>query len=266
MKSITQKYLITLVIILLVIITGVYFYLSNKKEPTPEPVKETTTTPTRKPIDTSTWTTYTNNKLGFSMLIPPDGPTLYRCQERPITRTPIKVFEDNLNGIAYISQAYYYAADWNSEEQKYTGSCDKVVFTLSSLKKYDEGSYSTGLASHPFLGWKIIIDNPKNDNAVADLIKQNFGSTCIIDSDTLLPSGEHEFAVRGTDWSSDGFGNCYIDFAYKILYYPQKHKLMSVILGQECTFNNIDPSYLSKDEMSSYQCYDDTMIQSFKFQ
>lgn len=271
MKLINKKYLIFSMFGLIAIIVGACFYLSNKKELTAEPIKETINTPERKPIDTSTWMNYTNNQLGFSMLIPPDGPTLYRCQERPITRTPIKIIEDNPNGAVYISRAYYYAADWNSEEQKYTGSCDKVVFTLASLKKYkkdiSESLGQTGASMEFFLGWKIIINNPKSDNEIANLVKENFGSTCVIDSDTILSNGEHEFSLKGSDWNvSDGYGNCPIEFAYKILYSPQKHKLMSVVLGQECKFYNIDPSRLSKEEMSSYQCYDDTMIQSFKFQ
>jgi hypothetical protein len=115
------------------------------------------------------------------------------------------------------------------------------------------------LASHPFLGWKIIIDNPKDDNELASLIKQNFGSSCIINNMNLQKSGIKELTIKGSDWKDSGdYGNCYLDFAYKILYSPEKHKLMSVILGQECTFGT-DPS------SPSYKCYDNEIIKSFQF-
>lgn len=265
MKSINRNYIILGALILLAVLICVDAFLLNKKEPALSLNSEKVNVSESKLIDTSTWMNYSNDQLGFSMLIPPDGPTLYKCQESPITRTPIKVFEDNPNESVYISQAYYYASDWDKPKQNYVGKCNQVTYTLASLKAEDEDSYSTGRSTHPFLGWKIIVNNPKNDKEVEDFIKQNFGKTCVVDSTSMLKDGNQEINIKGTDRTNEDLGSCLVNFSYKILYSPIKHKLMSVVMGQECTFNNINPSNLSKDKESSYQCYDDAMIQNFKF-
>ncbi len=121
----------------------------------------------------------------------------------------------------------------------------------------------SGLASHkPFLGWKMIIKDITNDNDILKYIKENFGSGCIINNETLQEDGTKKFSIVGNDLSdpNDDWRKCNVDFSYKIHYYPEKHKLMSVVLGQECTFGT-DPSI-----PSTYQCYDNEMINSFKFE
>jgi hypothetical protein len=261
MKPTGRRYL--LIIVFLLILSGAVLFQLNKKGPVPVSINLKSEVAVPKPIDTSTWTDYTNNQLGFSIKIPPQVPTLYRCPDKQIGNTPVKAYIDDQNGAVYISAEYYYDADWSQPEQKYIGACDKITYSLESLKKEESGKYASGRGSHPFLGWKIIINDPKDDNEVDSFVKQNFGSTCSIISKDLQSDGNYQIVIKGRDLIENGEGimdeNCYTNFVYKILYSQEKHKLMSVILGQECTFGT-DPS-----EQDSYQCYDDSMIKSFKF-
>ena len=249
MKSINQKYL-SILIVLIIILGGLAFYYSINKE---KPVPITQNNNLNK-VDISKWTDYSNSQLGFSIKIPLEVPTLYRCSDsKQVGNTPLGVFEDNQNGSIYISQKYYYDANWSQTEQKYIGDCSKITYSLESLKKEEKANNLAGLASHPFLGWKIIVNNPKNESELANFVKQNFGSTCTISSKDIQEDGNYEISIKGKDVGQNLMDtNCPTNFEYKILYSPEKNKLMSVILGQECTFGTT-------------QCYDKDMINSFKF-
>lgn len=249
MKTINQKYLFILIIIALIFIGG-FLFLSNKKEKTPVINNPNNVAITPKPIDTLSWTNYTNTQLGFSIMIPSEINGKVRCSDAQATNVPVKVFEDNSNGVVYISQAYYYDA-WDQAQQKITNQCKKIIPTLNSLRSED------------ILGWKITINDIKNDEDILKYIKANFGSTCSITDKVLQKDGNYQINIKGRDLTENGEvtmdPTCLTNFVYKILYSQEKQKLMSVVLGQECKFGT-DPSM-----QSSYQCYDDTMIQSFKF-
>lgn len=252
---------ISFILILIFIAT---FFLFNKKEPLSKPINEDNgtniSTPDKKPIDTSTWTNYINNQLGFSIKIPIEVPTLYRCPDNKQNgNTPLKTYENNQNGIVYISQEYYYDANWSQPEQKFIGECDRITYSLESLenRENDNGLYIAS-SQKPFLGWKLIIKKVESDVDILKYIKENFGSGCIIkNKNSWNQDGVYEITIYGEDWDKKGtdLGNttCPINFQYKILYSPEKNKLMSVVTGQECTF-------------SSYQCYDEEMIKNFKFE
>jgi hypothetical protein len=260
---------ISVIFIIIFIFIGI-FLLLNKKELISKPTENNVATNNiitniKKPVDTSTWTDYKNDQLGFLMKIPLEVPTLHKCSSDNQTKnTPIKIYEDNQNGVVYISAEYYYDVFWNQAEQKYIGNCDKINYSLELLKIEEATKYLSGLASHPFIGWKIIIKNIGNDDDILKYIKENFGSTCTIVSKNLQENGNYQIDIKGISLVENGQGimdeTCLTNFVYKILYSPEKHKLMSVVLGQECTFGT-DPSI-----PSAYQCYDDEMINSFKFE
>jgi hypothetical protein len=252
-----------LIIVFCIIIGPFLLSFLIKEEPKTKPVNQGVVANIKKSVDTSSWINYSNSVLGFSIKIPLEVPTLYRCDNKQAGNTPLRVFEDNQSGAVYISQEYYYDANWSQAEQKFIGGCDKINYSLELLKREEATKYLSGLASHPFLGWKIIIDNPKSENEVDNFVKKNFGSNCGIISKDLQEDGNYQIKIKGRDLIENGAGvmdeNCYTNFVYKIIYSPEKNKLMSTILGQECTFGT-DPSI-----RSSYQCYDDTIIKSFKF-
>lgn len=206
----------------------------------------------RKPVDTSNWNTYIDKQLGFSIEIPPEVYSLAYCDP---SLEPLRILEDNTNGSVYIFQNYH--------DIEKDGQCLKIIRSLDDLIK------ETGVAPFdsfpkPAFGWEIIINNVKNDQDILKYIKQNFGSTCIISSKELQQDGNYQIILMGSDGGKkDGpwYGTCSLDFAYKVIYSPQKNKMMSVQIGQECTFQNSDPA-----TSSDYQCYDDDMINSFKFE
>ncbi len=248
-KGIAPIAIIEIVILALIFIGG-FLFLSNKKEKAPVINNPNNGVVTPKPIDTSSWTNYTNTQLGFSIMIPLEINGKVRCSDAQATNVPVKIFEDNSNGIVYISQSYYYDA-WDQAQQKITNQCKKITSTLDSLRGGD------------ILGWKITINNIKDNEDILKYIKANFGSTCSIVDKFLQNDGNYQITIKGRDLTENGEvtmdSTCLTNFVYKILYSQEKHKLMSVVLGQECKFGT-DPSV-----QSSYQCYDDTMIQSFKF-
>jgi len=262
-----KKILIILTILLFLFVIT-FFWINNiKKEIKPLPLNNNPIiTEPKKSIDTSSWKNYTNNQLGFSIKIPLEVPTLYRCPSNNQNgHTPLETYEDNQNGIVYISAQYYYDAKWSQAEQEYIGGCDKITYTLKSLenRENDNGLYIAS-DQKPFLGWKIIISNIDNDDGISKYIKDNFGSGCLLSEKILENNGIYDIKIKGEDWDkkTTDLGNttCSWGSLYKILYSPEKHKLMSVILGQECTFGT-DPSI-----PPSYQCYDEEMIKSFEFE
>lgn len=256
--------LILIILLLIVFIIGFFWFRRlPKTTPLSDNDNKTKINTKKPPVDTSNWIDYSNNQLGFSIKIPLEVSSVYRCPEKQEGSTPLRVFEDNQNGAVYISQEYYYDANWSQPEQKYIGECSKITYSLESLKKEEKDKDLAGFSSHPFLGWKIIINNPENESEVADFVKENFGQGCIINSKDLQENGSYEIGLMGSEKGGKDdpwWENCFLNFSYKIVYSPEKHKLMSVILGQECTFGT-DPMI-----SSSYQCYDETMIKSFKFQ
>jgi hypothetical protein len=199
------------------------------------------------------WNLYHNNDLGFSIKLPSEVATPCRCPDNRMVNAPVKVFEDNENGAGYISPEYYYDARWSSEEQKFTEECTKIIYSLDMLEVEKD--------QKPFLGWRININNIENKEDILEVIKGNFGLTCEIKDEVKDEQGNYEISLYGSDWDSNNGleSSCMINYSYKIIYCPDKGKMMSVILGQECTFGT-DPS------TKPYYCYDEGMINSFKFQ
>ena len=92
------------------------------------------------------------------------------------------------------------------------------------------------------------------------VIKDNFGSTCEIKDKVKDGQVNYNLSLYGSDWNfNNGLeSNCMINYSYKIIYHPGKEKMMSIVLGQECTFGT-DPN------IKPYYCYDEDMINSFRF-
>jgi hypothetical protein len=182
------------------------------------------------------WNLYHNTELGFSINIPSKVATIYKCLDVAEKEyVPVRVFEDNENGLVYITLEYYYNED-----------CEKEIISEELLEE-------------PFFGWKISIDDINSEDDILSIVRNDFGSSCVIDTMEENEIGEYEITLKGTDWSSEnGWGNCFIDYAYNILYSKESNKLMSVIQGQECTFGTYPYSV-------PYYCYDNDIVKSFSF-
>lgn len=195
---------------------------------------------------------YHNSNLGFSIKIPFKIATVRRCPEGVMESAPVKVFENNEDGIVYIVPEYYYDANWDSKMHKFTRSCIRMVYSLDMLEDQNV---------KPFLGWKIVINNLKDEDDFKNFIKKNFGSGCVIKDMVRGKNENYNITLKGKDWDKEsGLGgtDCLINYSYRIIYSKDKNKMMSVVLGQECTFGT-DPA------TKPYYCYDYDMINSFEF-
>jgi hypothetical protein len=237
-----KNILIVLFYISLLIISIVFFYNKTKN-------KNFNLEESNENIE---WNLYHNEDLGFSIKVPLKVATVCKCPNNAMVNVPIKIFENDKKGIVYITPEYYYDASWSSEEQKFTKECTKIIYSSDMLEVKE--------VKKPFLGWKFNINNIESEEDLLMAIKDNFGSTCEIKDKVKDEQGNYEISLYGSDWDfNDGLeSRCMINYSYRIIFCPNKGKMMSVILGQECTFGT-DPN------IKSYYCYDEDMINSFRF-
>ncbi len=211
------------------------------------------------------WKKYTG-ELGFSMKIPQAVHDVYRCSSDETIWVPVKVFEDEENEIVFITQEYYYEAKYNSELNKYMEPCEKITYSLELLKREIEPIPKFTISPKPWLGLAIAVKNINNDIELNEFVKDTYGSGCLVEKkESWKQDGVYEIEIKGEDWDKGadlGTTTCPVNYIYKILYAPEKNKIMSVNLGQECTFGTdfIPESY------SEYKCYDEEMLDSFEFE
>jgi hypothetical protein len=237
----------------------------NEKESSNKNEIPATSSPIPAPLEV--WKTYVSAELGFSIRYPEMVYRAYRCGSKKPFYVPLRVFEDKESGIVYITKEYYYKGKYNSELNKYTGPCEKIMNSLELLQKEKEemqkGEFS--LWWKPFLGWAVSTGNIKNEDELNKFIKDNYSSGCFAESKNFWQqqAGVYEIKLnrfKDAEGNNTDLGNavCPVNYVYKILYIPEKNKVMSVKLGQECSFiTNLT---------ENYKCYDDEMINSFKFE
>lgn len=282
----TTKY-ISIIIIAIIVIAIIGVLVWQGKKPLPVVVQKTTPTiaptVTESPLPTLTptptpeavkWTKYTSKTLGFSISMPEKVYGFDGCDSSDNFLVPLKAFEDNVNNAAYIVPEYYYDNYYGSDiknPKPGISNCETKTYSLQLAKDetQDKGLDGKYIASSgkPFLGIAIRIKNIKNDTELNKFIKDNYGSGCLMESKTLWPqqSGVYEIILnafkdaKGND-TDLGSTVCPVNYVYKILYSPEKSKAMLVKLGQECNFQT-NPANLT-----SYACYDEDMIKSFRFE
>jgi len=246
-------------LIIIVCIIVIPYLLSSliKEEPKSKSINQGVVANIKKPVDTSNWIDYSNDVLGFSIKIPPESYGMYRCSPRKAISVPVRVFEDNSNKAVYIAEEYYYEAnDYGSNNEE---ECKKIMQSVKLFNEVEEEIKT----KKPLLGWKIVINNIEKDDDILLSIKENFGSTCAILSKELQEGGNYQIIIKGRNVTENGVKvmdeSCLTNFAYRIIYSSDKHKMMSVALGQEGTFQT------NPEEPSTYQSYEDEMLKSFKF-
>ncbi len=210
------------------------------------------------------WETYVNPELGFLIKYPEMVYGVYRCPPVKPFYVPVKVFGDNKNGIVYITEEYYYDNVGDNTQDNIV-VCKKITHSLESITKERETVVAINdkvhTSANPFLTRVFYIKNIKNDTELNKFINNKYGPGCIVENkNPWKQEGVYEIVVRGEDWGKSDLGTttCPLNFRYKLLYAPIKNKIMSVVLGQECGFGTSPAS-------ESYKCYDDEMIDSFRF-
>jgi hypothetical protein len=248
-----KKHILLLFILLLIIVVLV-FSCGYKKELVSDSNNEEKIIP-KKLIDTSNWNEYINNQLGFSIKIPQKVFTIGHCQKDQNFAT-LKILDDSSNKTVYILEDYYKTND--------NGECIKVDNSLESVQKQIKELKEQGYYPSPYLGWSIIVNDINSEEDILKYLKNSFGSGCYIENKSLQGDGNYDIRLKGERNNEEDpwWGNCPLNFAYKIIFSKEKNKLMSVVLGQECKFQSINPELSDP----SYECYDEEMIKTFKFQ
>ncbi len=213
------------------------------------------------------WNKYINDELGFSIDIPNKKVYgLYSCDPKKVIQVPVKVFEDNENGVVYISQEYYYLSKYDNELHRHVGECKKIIYSLELLRN-EKGPRGF----KPRLGWAIVIKTVKNEDELDKFIKENYGSGCRAEDKKLwetdyqqLGAYAYDIHIRGEGDNREttlGTTSCAEAWTarHKVLYFPEENKVMSVKLGQESTFQ-------TNPHLQPHQSYDQKMIDSFRFE
>ena len=247
--KIKGKYILLIAIILLLVSGAVFYLRKDKKEADHLPdYKPGVVANIKRTVDASSWDEYVNSELGFSIKLPPEVSCFNRCSQAKKPLVPIKVFQDNKNNTVYITPEYYYDYGDNS-------NCEKIEASLASLE-------AQGMTVKPFLAWKIDVIKADNLDDVNNFIKRNFASSCMVGSQTMNNDGVYEIGITGEDWANGGMvnSNCYWEMHYKILYSPEKHKLLSVKLPIDYDF------FISDDSLGGLLDYGQEMAKSLKLE
>lgn len=273
MIKIKQKFI--LIAIIFAFVSGVvwtYFIAEIEVNHTPEQTEEELVESIFPEI---IWNKYVNHELAFSIEIPQEVDGIYKCDPKKRIQVPIKVFEDNENNIVYISQEYYYESKYghDSELHRYVGPCEKNTYSLelfrSELEEWKKSFSEYPSALKPFLGWAIIIGTVKNEEELDKFIKENYGSECDAGDKKFWEAnynqlGVYDISVGGESDNSETMmstTSCIGAWTmrHKVLYFPEKNKVMAVNLGADCNFGTNPFS-------QPYQCYDERIIDSFRFE
>jgi len=214
------KYFIFFITILLV---AFLIFEENKESKVDDEKINQTINYVKKEVDQSDWREYINERLGFSIKIPQEIRLLNRCSADAGAFVAVKVFEDTENNSVYIIPEYYY--DWKENSQK----CEKIEYSLALIK--EEGGWK------PFLGWKIDVAEINDLEEMTKFIKSNFGEACIVGDQKDEGGDIYNIKIIGDDWTNQRTeSTCPWEMHYKIIYLPEKHKLLSVKLGIDYDF------------------------------
>jgi hypothetical protein len=207
-----------------------------------------------------TWSLYTNYQFGFSIKIPSDfyhydggckwstadGDHSYRPDPAYV---PTAIFHDWDNKVAYISCEYYYELSGETTEgsKSYYSNCTKVLNSLEKLK--DE-------TSDYWYGWKFVVETVNNDTELEQFIEDRYGEGCELGDKTPTDqAGVYDVELGGEFGLIDAPGICNVNYNTEIKYYPAENIVVAWDTGQAYTFCD-----------EEYTCYDDEMIESFRFE
>lgn len=207
-----------------------------------------------------TWSLYKNYQFGFSIKIPNDfysynggckwsadsGDHSYRPDPAYI---PTAIFHDWDNKVVYISGEYNYelSGETTEESRTYYANCTKVFNSLEKLK--DE-------TSNYWYGWKLEVKTIGNDTELASFIADRYGSGCELGDKTLTDQeGVYDVELGGEFGFGDDPETCNVNYNIVMKYYPAGETVVVWDTGQAYTFCDHE-----------YTCYDDEMMESFRFE
>lgn len=249
-------WMIISIILITAIVAGglVYFLLTSKKASTtstqalPTPTTQfvgptlltaSSSSPSSITSLDASWNKYTNYQLGLSLKVPKqmiefhglcsyndkNGDHSYRPQEAAV---PVKILEDK--EMVYIAAEYNYELSGETKDdtgRTFYSKCDKVTNTVARLS--DRENYHSSQ-------WQIVVKEIENDTELEQFLKNRYGEGCSLGAKTVSKqSGVFDIEILG-DGLSLGETKCPINYATKVLYYPNKKKVAAWDLGQACSF------------------------------
>ncbi|MFZ3057918.1 MAG: hypothetical protein WA092_02625 [Minisyncoccales bacterium] len=242
-----MKNWIKIFIIILCLFAGPSFFsFLIKEEPKPTPNNEGVVAKVKRVVDTSNWNEYINTQLGFSIKIPPETQGLDRCGGSKESLVPVKIFQDNSNNAVYITPEYYH--DYRNEK------CEKIEASLASLQ-------AQGNINKPFTAWKIDVVKINNLDDIKKFIDDYYHNGCIYGSQQLNKDGLYDIYVTDDGKTTDENGlGCPGEMHYKILYSPERQKMISVKLSIDYDF------FLYEGPSGGFENFDQEMVKSLKFE
>jgi hypothetical protein len=248
MLFVYNKKLAIILIIAICILFGLILFLNKKEQPSIlAPIGKGVVANIKKSVDTSNWEEYINSQLGFSIKIPLETQCLDRCSGSKNLLVPVKIFQDNNNNAVYVTPEYYY--EYRDEK------CEKIEASLASLQ-------AQGKTVKPFIAWKIDVIKVNNLDEVKKFIKDYYPENCIFGNQKINNDGTYDISIVGEDWTNGNIVNstCPYEMHYKILYSPEKHKLISVKLPIDYDF------FVYNDSPGGLDDYGQEMVKSLKFE
>ena len=234
------------IIMLCLFIGPTLFSLLIKEEPKPILNNEGAVSKVKRVVDTSDWNEYINTQLGFSIKIPPQTQGLDRCGGSKEALVAVKIFQDNSNNAVYITPEYYH--DTRNEK------CEKIEASLASLQ-------AQGNIDKTFAAWKIDVIKISNLDDIKEFIDNYYPEGCIYSGQQLNNDNLYDIYIAG-DGQTDqnlGFG-CPREMHYKVLYSPEREKLISIKLSIDYDF------FLYDGPSGGFENFDQEMIKSLKFE
>jgi len=194
------------------------------------------------------FTTYTNNKLGFSIKVPKAAANLYgnctwvddgsKSSFRPKAElTPVKVFENGDSTYIAFDYAYQLTDKTNIDGQSYFKDCKKVDTTIAQLDQERRT-------------WNIISKQVNNDTELDAFIKQRFGSGCSL-GEKVASNQPNVFTIKVLDDGKDmEFSQCVLNFMFVVKYAPTLNRVFTYDRGQSFTFaKTLDYGVVYDDDM-----------------
>lgn len=200
---------------------------------------------------------YTNNKFGFSLVVPKFTLSSVECKKetdsyRPaLGFVPVNYFENS--DVVYLAANYFYnliGEQRTLEGKSNFSGCEGKTTTFNLI---EESRLNFGNIAN----FKIYATNIKNESELASYIKSKYGSGCRLGKKTESKSQ----GVYSVEILSDGKdleeSECPINFVIVTMYNPEKEKLVMFELGQACN--------LSRDQSINSGCDDTGIVESLKF-
>lgn len=184
-------------------------------------------------LEGGTW--YSNNTVGYSILIPKEAKqwSNLKCSQM-VDTVPVVTVEDGAD--TAITRAF-----------EYTDQCAEAPHDLTWLRKT--------LAEQPRIVWHLQSKTIASDAQLDAFIKERYGKDCSLgEKIPAAQEGTFDVGIDGFGPPEDGY-DCFVNYITELKYSPAKKKIVYWDIGQEVNFQG-----------GPTGGYDTEMTKSFRFE